>query len=319
MTPKPQKPKGKKQQKSGQARPPSRATGKPSRSSAMGAKSTAMQAYDRMIRDPCAAAPSRAPYQGTDSGYVARTVDYFQPTCVYTGTGNQIGSVDAVFQVTPKVYLCTNVGPLTSYGRAGSNLTIGGTPIPSNFVKATAKRWRPLACCLKWIPNGAPLYQTGTVSLGYSASSKVAGGDTTTSTALETSCLSGSRNGAAKHEIRWLPSSVDQEWTDASAPTGDDYNGATVFCVLSGVDATVDSTAGVATFNGRFQVTTIWEWEPPTNTGAASAPIPPPPFSINEHQATIPDMGKYLLDGVRTAAKGYKMAQNFVGAALAIL
>lgn len=275
---------------SGQRKPPRPSSGSPAL--------TAMMAYDRMIRDPCGAPPSRAPYQGTDSGLMARTIDYWNPS---VGANSPNG--DYVFQVTPAVYLATNVGPQASAMAAGGTGTIGNLSPPTNFVTTTAQKWRCLAMCLKWIPNGPYAARAGTVSLGYAASSVLTATTSTTSAALRAKCLETAGNGSKEHAIRWIPNANDQNWVGANVPTTpgqDEWDGASCFIALSGVDAT--STAGASPLNGYFEVTAIWEWQPAQATNMAVAPVPPPAFTINQHQSTIGNIARYLLDGVRTVA-----------------
>lgn len=269
------------------------------------AKLTSMMAYDRMLRDPCAAAPARAPYQGTDSGYLARTVDFWSPVNTGSGTAGTIFSADALFQVTPRVYLSNSVGPQYGAAPSGGTLNINNQNPPTNFITATAARWRPLAACIKWIPNGPYQSRQGTVSMGYSASSKVNNGVSGTALAYQGMSLETSPNGSQAHEIRWLPAAIDQNWIGAtnagSVPSVDDVDGASMYVVLKGCDATqINGTQW--TFNGYFEVTTVWEWEPPAASGGTALPTPPPPFTISEHQSTIGDIGGFLLRGVRALA-----------------
>ncbi len=284
-----------KQKAPGPMRPRTRSRGLQARGSA---KLTAMMEYDRMIRDPCAAPPVRAPYQGTDSGYLARTVDFWQPSFSNTGTAGTTLTVDCVFGVIPRVYLSSSIGPQQGIGLPGATLSILNQNPPTNFITATALRWRPLAACLRWVPNGAYQTRSGTVSAGYSASSKLTGGTSFTSSAVQATCLETSPNGAQMHEIRWLPGAVDQNWVSATSTGATDVDGASMQMALRNVDAT-QVTGTTASINGYFEVVVIWEWEPPTSSASAVMPVSPPAFTINEHQSTIPDIGSFLLRGVR--------------------
>jgi len=265
-------------------------------------KLTSMMEYDRMIRDPCAAAPARAPYQGTDSGYLARTVDSF--TVSWTAGASTVGTIvagDVIFQLSPRLFLASTVGPQAGGALAGSTITVANlNPPASNFVYTTAQKWRAVAACLKWVPTGPHGTRAGVVSLGYSPSLQIGGGSTQTANSIRSSAMETAPNGSIAHEVRWLPAAADQNWGGAGSNSSDDQAGAVVFASLSNIDSQYTTTTNIVAL-GYFECTVIWEWAPATAGSLTVMPVPPPAFTINEHQSTIGSMGDYLLRGIRKA------------------
>jgi hypothetical protein len=105
-------------------------------------------------------------------------------------------------------------------------------------------------------------------------------------------------NGSEMHEVRWLPTAVDENFTNtqASVNTG----AGTILFALRGVDGTnTSTTAGQA--NGFFQISTVWEWVPTGTIGLSVAPRPPIPFNTQQVLGSIRDFGAYIFHGIRAA------------------
>lgn len=256
--------------------------------------------WDLLLRDPCSA-PLTAPcYGGSDSGYLVRTVDYFIPGV--TGTGFTVGQTvlaDYQIYVTPFNF-SSSTGIVATGGVAGSGLPSYSNFGISNFITtSTAVRsYRPIACCLKWLPSGPYGTRSGIVGLGYTAGTEVSPGAAAggTSSAMA-ACQMQTNNGDAAHEVRWLPTAQDENFSTASSASG--TGAGTVYSTITNIDATATS-ATTAVANGRFQITVCWEWNPTNYLGISLAPQAPPPFTTQQVLATISDMGKYLFEGVRT-------------------
>jgi hypothetical protein len=116
-----------------------------------------------------------------------------------------------------------------------------------------------------------------------------------------TDCQKITPNGSTVHEVRWLPTAVDENFTELAA--ANNAGAGAVGVVLRGVDSTYSSTT-VAALNGYCEVTTVWEWVPQKANGLAVAPKAPLPYTSQQVLATIGDMGGYLFDGVRAAGSG---------------
>jgi len=117
------------------------------------------------------------------------------------------------------------------------------------------------------------------------------------------------------HEVRWLPTPVDENFTQAATTV---RNGGTMFAALCGVDATSTSTT-TAVLNGYFEVVIIWEWTPNTSGGVGITvnPQAPLPYTTQQLLSSVGDMGAYLFEGARKAGTGAMRAAGY-GAAVAV-
>lgn len=259
----------------------------------------AMVEYDNLIRDPCAAPLTHPPYLGTGTGYLCRTVENIRLADKST-SGLTVGNkyiANACFALAPGNY--TTTGGFAYGGGVTATIALAGSsvfPVTSSAVK----RYRPVACCVKWIPYGNYADRQGVVGLSYSPSSVMSSGDVVSNAQLLAGSMDVSPNGSKQHEIRWLPTVDDQGWIAAggSVPAG----AGTIVGVLTRVDGIAEA-ADTVVLNGYVEVTIVWEWTPSGYAaGLAYAPIKAPAFTINDHQRTIGDIGRYLLDGVRNAS-----------------
>lgn len=276
-----------------------------------------MAAYDQLIRDPCGGQMAHPPYLGMGGGYLVRQIDVIQPQL--TGLAGKV-----VGGITPQDYnLAWFPGAPTAYFVNGGepNFTSAWVTQASTgyITNSVVRRFRPVACCLKWLPSGPYNSRQGLVALGYSAGRFFDPAVTTSSNQVIQNSMDLAGNGTRMHEIRWLPTEADQDWTTtADASTSTTFEGGGVFISLSGVDAT-GSSATTANINGRIEITTVYEWQP-SQLGPAQAPMAPPAFTIQQHQSSIGDLGAFLLEGIRRggSALGQGMVQGATtyGAAL---
>jgi len=256
-----------------------------------------IRAYDQLLRDPCSANLAYPPYAGTDSGYMIRTVDTL-PIGVL-GVGMTVGQKvvgSAMYQITPMNY---EGGIIYSGSINGTAFNAFNTGVNNNFVTNTAvvKRFRPVAACAKWIPTGPYSDRRGMVGLAYSSGQLVNSGDAGIN--FVNQCMDISGNGTKAHEVRWLPTAVDENFT-TKAQTN--TAGGTMLLALVDVDATA-TAANTATLNGYLEVTIVWEWIPSASNGEAMAPKAPMPYNTQQYLSTINDLGKFLFEGIRAAGK----------------
>lgn len=270
--------------------------------------------WDACLRDPCGSELAHPCYSGTDQGYLVRTVE--TRTVSYTGTLpftiGQLGFVDCVYQYSPgSTSSSKGVTVCTAARGLAATLSEQGPGVGMLSVNTVVEQYRPVASCLRWVPDGPYGYRAGSVGLGYSPSRQYQAGDSVTALGALRQCSEIATNGAPRrdapgHEVRWLPGSNDGGWItyDASSvPT----NTASMYLVLSGIDATATSTTQM-TANGYIELVTIWEWTPAIGTQATAAPRAPIPYTTQEVLATIGDMGAYLFAGVRKAGSGVVQA-----------
>ncbi len=251
-----------------------------------------LTAYLRMLADPCGGALIRAPYSGTDSGYLIRTRCTITPSA-----GTNTGSTGSyMIQWTP-AGAAANGFVVRTYG-ANTYATLAQSDFLTSGVVAKA---RPVASCLKWIPTGPVTSRQGVVGLMYSTGAIITSGATTLGSLASdmlNSCNVLASNGSVPHEVKWLPTIADESFTNPNVSVASEVSGGSVAIVLSGVDA----TAGVP--NGYIEATTIYEWTPATNQGGAPAIAPASTFTVKDALARISDLGQFLFGDSQAAIGG---------------
>lgn len=269
-------------------------------------------AWDRLLRDPCAANLTAPCYVGIDSGYLLRTVDILQVGgAAPTGTVGASTTLDSCLVITP-----FNASPTT--GVLGSGIAGGGAmPVFGNgglnnmiVSNTVVSRYRPIAACAKWIPTGPYTNRQGSVGLGYSPGQPFLAGS---AISINTAIVETQRicpNGSEVHEVRWLPTAVDENFTDIVA--NNNTAAGTMIIALRGVDAVYNTTTN-ANANGYVDLTVVWEWVPARSQGTAPAPRAPLPYTSQQVLSTIGDMGAYLFQGIRAAGPGLVTAAARAG------
>lgn len=269
-----------------------------------GAGGRGVSDYLRLLADPCRAPLVRAPYAGTGSGYLVRTVNTYRPYAI----GNFL-NLDVVAEFTPWNFPT----PLTAFavnnGTAGTLQSV----LLNNFVtnNAVVRTYRPVAACLKWVPTGPISSRAGVVGRGY-APSKVL---QVTAGGVAVNYLSGTMvqdpNGSVPHEVTWLPSFGDERF----GGNGDANIAGAGSCqlVLLGVDAFYDGTANTYP-NGYVEMTVVWEWEPElgvssaTPSGITPSTAPMSPYTLQQVLSGIRDVGRFVLGAAAEATMAYQYA-----------
>ena len=269
-------------------------------------KLAAMRSYDMLIRDPCGAAFAYPPYAGTETGYLVRLTMSLQPTAL--GSGLTVGNAYSSFygiQLQPSTFpMYVQASSTTG---SGANTWGALTATANNFLASSAvKAYRPVAACLKWVPTSAIATRAGMVGVGYTTAPVAAIGATYDGSAFLNAQLERASNGSSEHEVRWLPNPSDETFSTSGA-SQQYISGGTVTICLHGVDGVATSTTGV-NLNGLLEYTCVYEWIPSVVNQLTVAPKMPPPFTSQEYQSTIGDVGEFLLRGVRT------VSANIVGA-----
>jgi hypothetical protein len=259
-----------------------------------------IEAYMQLLSDPCAADFATPPYSSSDSGYLVRTVEVYNiQGGGYTGlTIGQSTIIDFTVQVTPLAYVTgsTNAG-LCVYGVKPNNTITMQEIASTNFVVGNnaVRKFRPIAACLKVLPNGPMNTRQGTIALGYSCGQALTPGSTVgTATQISAMLMDTSPTGAKLHEIKWVPSNSDQVWSDPSVIENFTLSGGTVVAAGVAVDA-VALSATLAQANVLIEITICWEWTPSWNNGIATIPRTPSPHTIQDVLSQIPDIGAFLL------------------------
>lgn len=268
-----------------------------------------------LLRDPCTAKLARPCYTGSDAGYLIRTVDIWTPKVTGTFTAGN-STRDVAIQVCP--YNFSN-----SSGARMANAFVGDTATFEeigfqNFItnSGAVKRYRPVAACLKWVPTGIYSNRSGAVGLAYTAGQLYAEGDVMLSTDRAfAACQHTIGNGAAIHEVRWLPTQTDETFT--SVLQSDNPTAACMQLVLKGVNCINSST--LSTLNGYVDVTVVWEWIPDVADNVAQQVSAPPPYSSQSVLARIRDMGSFLFHGALGAADAMGRIRNAMSPYVGVL
>jgi len=281
--------------------------------------------YRRLLFDPCAADLVEPPYLGNESGFLLRTRDVIVP--VYLGTSLTAGNYDYFLQWSPG-----NLGPTgagTNYGiiTGGAAPNAAGALIAGykstgtaqiNFINSAStpvQAYRVVACCVKFIPTGPPLSRQGMVALCNFPSPALTTASTPTFGDLETICPHPVNNGSEPHEIVWLPGTADQAFGALEASTLDPGFG-TLCAALGSVDSTVNAGGTIATPNGRFEITTVWQWAPQAKGGVIQTISAPPKHTVNDVLAEVIDLGSKIYTGAKKVERGVVAVAHLLGKVL---
>lgn len=244
--------------------------------------------YLRMLRDPCSAQLVRAPYTGTSSAYLVRTVNTYVPS------GPQVPYMDYVYEVTPWNF----PNPLISGGApSGTSFTLSNNVALSNFVTNpnVVRTYRPIAACLRWVPSGPIGARAGVVGMGYSPARTYESGLTVNALQVLGTTMKQDANGSVDHNIVWLPSFGDERF-GGNGETNI-LGAGSMQLVLSGID-TVDNGTGVSNnLAGYIEVTVVWEWEPISSSqmGVVPSAASATRFTLQDVLSRIPDVGSFVL------------------------
>lgn len=252
----------------------------------------------RLLTDPCSADLEYPCYGGTDAGYLIRTVDTWNP--VFTGTGLAPGpniSLDMLATWTPWNASGTT-GLHVAISQSGYALNPVQTGFPGSFVSTSAVReYRPVAACLKWVPIGAIGSRAGVICSGYSPG-MISIPAVSVSNYMSLAMRKAS-NGTEKHEVNWLPTSHDEEFTTTTQANSTSCG--TVFIAIKNVDGLV-ATSTTAVPNGYFEVVTVWEWTPATTLGVAMDPRTPSPYTSQSVLSMFGDIRNAIFAGAHSTA-----------------
>ena len=122
----------------------------------------------------------------------------------------------------------------------------------------------------------------------------------TTALSLLTEATRVAPNGGEVHEVRWIPTSRDEDFSTAATTIS---GGGTMTLVLQGVDGTCISGTN-ADANGFAEITTVWEWTPAFNSNVTVNPQTPLPYTTQQVLSHIGDMGAFLYQGILRAGEG---------------
>jgi len=285
--------------------------------------------YIKLLCDPCEGPLSNAPYPGIESGYLVReklelnlpvtnsaalpganpTGDFMVAVCPampFFNTGVTINALNNPFILfgvaSNSAALVVHPPCITSDAPAGydwppliTNSFVAGDVTATQ--NGSGFRYRPVACCMKWIPNGQYANRSGTISYIYNpintltdtSGTNIGSAPAVLASVLASNAIRSVPNGSENHEICWMPGGADGSFNPGApgvALTSGAFtsNGAQVTLVGRKIDQTVSGTPGAykITFDGYIEITTVYEWVPGPRLNIVCPPRKPLSFSLND-------------------------------------
>lgn len=136
--------------------------------------------------------------------------------------------------------------------------------------------------------------RAGEVGTGYSTGQVMVASQTYNASSVLPLCLRTATNGSERHEVNWVPTIGDEDFTTTSA-TGS-VGGGTVFILFNAVDA-VATSATALVLSGYLEATTIWEWVPANNNGIVADPRTPGSVTAQAALSMVGDIKRLLYAG----------------------
>jgi LPS sulfotransferase NodH len=128
-------------------------------------------------------------------------------------------------------------------------------------------------------------------------------------------CVNYASNGSEPHEVRWLPTTADQDFGTFAETSNPDCGSITM--LLRGVDSTISAGGTQATPNGFFTQTTVYEWIPDANEAARIPLVAPTATTMQYVMSKITDIGDFVAHGLSSNRNfGYRLLT--AGATLAM-
>lgn len=277
------------------------------------ARSTALNldakavAYRQLLLDPCNGPLTSPVGLGPTTGLLVRQKYLVNLTDFLSA--NSLAQANSFFAI-----LRPALGSLT-YGLnyAGSSPTFSTATRVVDLetgILTSARAYRAVAACMKFVPTGALGTRSGTVSYGYIPDDIQ--DNTDTSPATRATYIDGLRTVAQRvlgnagsmeiPEVRWIPSGPeDLEFRQKSVTYNADSGGA--FMAGFSIDApakTVSSTD--LQINGYLDITVVWEWVPAYTSGVVSTVQPSSRNTLNDVLATFGDIARTLTDHAYASA-----------------
>jgi len=263
-------------------------------------------AYRRLLRDPCNAPMVPAVGYGPTSGLLVR-----QRYIITPEYGQAVNNRDFVAVFSPAK------GTLR-HQSAGANSWKEEDLETGILASTVCRAYRPVAACMKWIPNGSIMDRSGLISVGYvldevDSSTNVTGANVANWQTLCTKTESNTGHGD-NIEARWMPSGPEDLEFRSRGVT---YNADTGTVLLVG--RSVDYTSGGTSYaNGILEVTVVWEWLPNSGAGIVSPVQTGSSSTLQAVFASIGNLASFALESApmrqmagRVAAYGMQRAFNY--------
>lgn len=233
--------------------------------------------YRNLLLDPCSAKMIGPVGSTIGTGLFARYRQFVTPV-----VDGEATSMTAALRIDPNKHQIA-WGAATAYN----------VPMSVNFTSTsfgiltpgTARAYRIVAACIKWVPTGAVLYRSGVVRSIVSREFTTISGRTMGDIAPLASHTA--TNGSEPHEVVYFPSDDDLEFrTPAEATAGS--NGSSICLAVDNVDCSISSLPTVqSTARGYFDVTWVAEWMPEFGTGMTTSIVPPTTTTLAQLYDTV--------------------------------
>jgi hypothetical protein len=193
---------------------------------------------------------------------------------------------------------------MATHDEASTNVGTGACWLVSleDGILSSARSYRAVAGCIKFLPTGAIGSRTGIIGTAYVPDTvqTVAANTASTSTVVSgyvdkylqmTQHIMSNSSGPESAEVRWIPSDpADLEFRDS----GVTYNADTGGCLIVGKK--IDPYSTGCSINGFLEVTTVFEWIPAYDAGVVSSIQMGSTTSLQTVLSTLGDLGKAATD-----------------------
>lgn len=270
-------------------------------------------AYRRLLIDPCHGPLVPPTAIGPTTGLLVRQRYIQQLSSVATGPDGFIA------------LLRPSTGELkhVTFGAAGSVTAETLTTLSlETGILTSARAYRAVAACMKFIPTGSIGNRSGVVAIGYTpddVTDPVASGvgtvRATYANALTTMSQRTLANSSSPElpEVKWFPSGPeDLEFRQKSIT----YNADTACCSLVGTKIDNNGASGL---NGYLDITIVWEWVPAYDAGVVSSVQVGSRNTLADVLRTLGDLSRTATDHMYASMLGgvKRMARDVTQAVIA--
>jgi len=250
-------------------------------------------AYRNLLLDPCNAPLVPPVGLGPSSGLLVRQKYVNQLTGELTvADPTQASNFHAILRpaLGTLTFQLGNTGGRTIVLQPAVDLETG--------ILTSARAYRAVAACLKFIPFGPLGLRSGTISMGYvpddiqDLAAPGGGAGVTYVDKLRAMASRTVGNGGSTEipEVKWIPSGPeDLEFRQKGVIYHADSGAA--FMVGVGIDAPTKGTTTGMALNGYLETTIVWEWVPAYDSGVVSTVQP---TSANSFVEVLASIGKDL-------------------------
>jgi len=239
-----------------------------------------MLAYANLLRDPCNAPLTHAPYGSNANGYLLRAEWDGMTSTSPSGNVCSFGAFIPGFVTTATALTGINSGLLTEDGLVAlvsDTTTTNLVPVRDAqpgyaFLTASANRVRAVAACLQIEYVGSEQNRSGIISVGQTTAGALVG--VNSAAKMRALCCRTTRTPDGVVEIKLRPTDDNAYWFDPAVSTN-------LISHTGQIPALCYSATGLPAGAGiRLKLTTVYEWEPEFTSGLQGRVQPTPNFTL---------------------------------------